>query len=106
MIVTRSRYFNDPNKILEDNDDKVTLRTSAISMLMKSRVISLEKVKIAKIQRAKNTISIFTHDNNVFDIWVVGKFTELTWQRAQLLFPEAKVVVIEHAHGSISNKRS
>ena len=104
IVITRGRYFNDPEKILEDNGDKVILRATAFSMLINSRVITLNKAKVARIQRAKNTITLFTFGNNAFDIWVVGKFTELVWQRAQLIFPDAEVIVIENAHGSVSKK--
>jgi hypothetical protein len=101
FFVTRSRQCNEPTKTVEDIGDELIIRPTAYRMLFSKDDITIKKVNVENIQRAKHTVSLFMKGGNAYDIWVAGKFTDELFKYVQSLLPHAGVIIIQ-SDGSAS----
>ncbi len=104
-LFTRTRRFNNPLNTLEDCGDSVRIQASGYQFSIFHDPTCIEKKQVAKIQRSKSTVSLFTHGNNAVDIWVVGKFNDELFERAKHLFPHAQVVEINSKGEAVKQGR-
>ncbi len=104
FFVTRSRQLNEPTNTIEDCGDELIIRSTAYRRLWPSEDTRVEKAKVEKVQRARNTVSLFMQGGNAYDIWAAGKFTEELFMHAQRLLPDAAVVII-HADGTATTTK-
>lgn len=106
FIFSRTRYFNDPEKVIVDYDEFVIIRTNKITWLFGGNRLKLAKNSIEKIQLAGNCISFFSQGGNAKDLWVSKPFVEATFERAMLLFPNAVAIEIDVVNDKVIKKNS
>ncbi len=106
LIVTRSRYFNAPKKILHREGDTLVMRAKFISQLFTKWEKRFNCADIVKIQRSKNMVTLFTKGDNAYDIWLVERWARPLFSYAKYLLPDAKVVIIDDNGRAVSKGSS
>lgn len=106
LVVTRSRYFNAPKKVLHREGDTLVMRAKFISMLFTKWEKRLNCSDVIKIQRSKNMVTLFTQSGNAYDIWLVERWAEPLFSYAKYLLPDAKAIVIDENGRAISQGTS
>jgi hypothetical protein len=86
----RSRKFNSPSKIVEDLGETIIVRQSPFSRVTKLMGKPIKKADVAKLQRAKNCLTIFTKSDNAYDIWLSEKHMGDAVGYCRKLFPNAE----------------
>lgn len=86
----RSRKFNSPSKVVEDLGEVIIVRQSPFSRVTKLLGKQITKADIAKLQRAKNCLTIFTKSDNAYDIWLSEKHIGEAVEYCRNLFPNAE----------------
>ena len=86
----KARKFNAPYVVVVDLGDTVVVRQSPLSRVTKRLAKTINKTDIAKLQRSKNCLTLFTHSDNAYDIWLSEKHIHDTIEHCKNLFPTAK----------------
>lgn len=93
LFLSRSNLLNKPENVLVDYGEHVIARTNKLTMLFGANRIKLVKSQIVKVQRTETSyISFIKVDKSVTSLWVPKRFIDNTFERAKMLFPEAKIV--------------
>jgi len=90
----RSTRLNDPVKILIDKGHEVQICHVPLARILPFMSKSIVKSKVARVQKAKNIITIFNSSSNAIDITVSEKFSAVIFKRALELFPQAESIEI------------
>jgi len=91
LFFSRSGALNKPENVLIDYGDYVIARTNKLTMLFGGNQIKLVKDNVVKIQRAESSyIRFIKRDNSVISFWVPERYIVETFERAQVLLPDAQ----------------
>ena len=69
-----SPSLNTPEKIVQEDKGVLTLRTAPISRLSGFFERKVETAKIARVQQSNYAVTLFTHSDNAFDIYVPKRY--------------------------------
>ncbi|MDP2596185.1 hypothetical protein [Alteromonas stellipolaris] len=94
FFMWRSPRLNNPKHVLQEVGDDVLILHTPLARLWPSQGKRINKHKAARIQKAGNIVTLFSHSSNAIDITLSQKHSALVFDRACLLFPSAEKGIV------------
>lgn len=94
LFMLRSSRLNNPEHVLQETGDSVRILHTPLARVVPSLGKLINKHKVARIQKADRIVTVFNQSSNAIDITLSKKHTDVMFNRAGSLFPNAEKVVI------------